>query len=82
MAKTADTGKTVSGEITVPMYKVEIQNSKSEIVKTYQADGTYVLYAYLKDNMVTLNRAVKDGNTYTSTSQDYITNNTEKENFG
>ena len=61
------------------MYKVEIQNSKSEIVKTYQADGTYVLDAYLKDNMVTLNRAVKDGNTYTSTSQDYITNNTEKE---
>lgn len=79
VAKTADTGKTVSGEITVPMYKVEIQNSKSEIVKTYQADGTYVLDAYLKDNMVTLNRAVKDGNTYTSTSQDYITNNTEKE---
>ena len=79
VAKTADTGKTVSGEITVPMYKVEIQNSKSEILKTYQADGTYVLDAYLKDNMVTLNRAVKDGNTYTSTSQDYITNNTEKE---
>ena len=79
VAKTADTGKTVSGEMTVPMYKVEIQNSKSEIVKTYQADGTYVLDAYLKDNMVTLNRAVKDGNTYTSTSQDYITNNTEKE---
>ena len=79
VAKTADTGKTVSGEITVPMYKVEIQNSKSEIVKTYQADGTYVLDAYLKDNMVTLNRAVKDGNTYTSTSQDYLTNNTEKE---
>ena len=79
VAKTADTGKTVSGEMTIPMYKVEIQNSKSEIVKTYQADGTYVLDAYLKDNMVTLNRAVKDGNTYTSTSQDYITNNTEKE---
>ena len=39
VAKTADTGRTVSGEVAVPMYKIEIQNGKEEIVKTYQVDG-------------------------------------------
>lgn len=78
-AKTADTGRTISGELTVPIYKVEIQNSKSEIVKTYQMEGIYVLDAVFEDNMITLNRATKDGETYAGTSPDYITNNEEKE---
>lgn len=79
VAKTADMGKTVSGETTVPMYKIEIQNSKSKIVKTYQVDGTYVLGATFEDNMITLNRVRKDGATYTGIAPDYITNNEEKE---
>lgn len=79
VAKTEDTGKTVSGETTVPMYKIEIQNSKSEIVKTYQVDGTYVLEAAFEDNMITLSRVTKEGATYTGIASDYITNNEEKE---
>ena len=79
VAKTADTGKTVSGETTVPMYKIEIQNGKNKIVKTYQADGTYVLGATFEDNMITLDRVTKDGETYTGIASDYITNNEEKE---
>ena len=79
VAKTADTGRTISGEVTVPMYKIEIQNGKKEIVKTYQVEGIYVLDTVFDVNMITLNRATKSGDTYTSTSPDYITNNREKE---
>lgn len=79
VAKTADTGRTVSGEVAVPMYKIEIQNGKEEIVKTYQVDGIYVLDTTFDVNMITLNRATKSGETYTSTTADYITNNREKE---
>ena len=79
VAKTADTGRTVSGEVTAPMYKVEIQNGKGKTVKTYQVDGIYVLDTVFDVNMITLNRATKEGETYTSTTADYITNNGEKE---
>ena len=79
IARTEDTGRTVSGETTVPMYKIEILNSKNQVVKTYQVDGLYVLDAVFDDNMITLNRAVKEGDSYTGTAPDYITNNEEKE---
>lgn len=79
VAKTADTGKTVSGELTVPMYKIEIQNGKGKTVKTYQVEGIYVLDTVFDVNMITLNRATKAGETYTGTTSDYITNNEEKE---
>lgn len=36
VAKTADTGKRFPGEMAAPMYKAEIQNSKSKVVKTHQ----------------------------------------------
>lgn len=79
VAKTADTGRTISGEVTVPMYKIGIQNSKGEIVKTYQVEGIYVLDTVFDVNMITLNRATKEGETYTGTTADYITNNKERE---
>ena len=61
------------------MYKVEIRNRKNEVVKTYQMDGIYVLDAVFEENMITLIRATRDGETYASTASDYITNNEEKE---
>lgn len=78
VAKTADIGKSASGEDIVPMYKVEIMNQSGEIVKTYSVDGSYVLGATFEGNMITLSRATKNGDTYVSTSPDYITNNEEK----
>lgn len=78
VAKTADVGKTVSGETTAAMYKVEIIDSDGEVVKTYQNENIYVLGASFDGNMITLKRATKNGDTYTSTSPDYITNNDEK----
>lgn len=79
VAKTDDVGQSVSGETVIPMYKIEIQNSKSKIVKTYQQEKIYVLDAQFDDSMVTLKRASKKGNTYTGIIDDYITNNEAKD---
>ena len=75
----ADAGQTVSGETVEPMYKVEIQNSKEEVIKTYQQKDIYLLGARFADNMITLERVSRSGNIYTSVAEDYITNNTERE---
>lgn len=75
----ADAGQTVSGETVDPMYKVEIQNSKEQVIKTYQQKDIYLLGARFADNMITLERASRSGNIYTSVAEDYITNNTQKE---
>lgn len=79
VAKTEDVGKTVSGQDVVPMYKIEIEDSKGKSIKTYEQNGYYVLNAEFEDNMITLERATKSGNTYTAAPEDYITNNEEKD---
>lgn len=78
VAKTEDIGNTVSGEATVPMYKLEIRNQKGKVIKKYQTDGIYILSASFDEDMITLERASKDGDTYTATAPDYITNNEQK----
>lgn len=79
VAHTEDTGRTVSGENVVPMYKVEIQDSEGEVKETYQPGGAYVLDVQIENNMIMLNRVSKNGETYTNVAPDYITNNTERE---
>ena len=78
VAKTEDIGNTVSGEATVPMYKLEIRNQKGKVIKKYQTDGIYILSASFDEDMITLERASKDGDIYTATAPDYITNNEQK----
>ena len=73
-----DIGKASSGEAVKAMYKIEIRDAQNEIVKTYQVDGTYITDAMIDGNMITLERAVKNGETYSKVSEDYITNNEEK----
>ena len=77
VAKTEEVGTTLSGAQVIPMYKVEITSSKDKVIKTYEQSGIYVLSATFEDNMITLDRAVKDGDTYTGTAQDYITSSEE-----
>ena len=77
VAKTEEVGTTLSGAQVIPMYKVEITSSKDKVIKTYEQSGIYVLSAAFEDNMITLDRAVKDGDTYTGTAQDYITSSEE-----
>lgn len=79
VAKTEEVGTTLSGAQVIPMYKVEITSSKDKVIKTYEQSGIYMLSATFEDNMITLDRAVKDGDTYTGTAQDYITSSKEAE---
>ena len=60
------------------MYELEIRNSENEVMKTYSADQIYISDVFIEENMMTLNRVVKSGETYTVTSQDYISSNEEK----
>ncbi len=68
----------MSGEEITPMERLEIISSKNEVVKTYQADNIYISDIIVEKNMVTVNRVTKNGDLYTGTTQDYITNNEEK----
>lgn len=77
ISREKDKGQTVSGESVVPMYKVEIQNSKSEVVKTYEQKNIFIMGAELEENRVILERAVKEKKTYTIIGEEYISNNEE-----
>ena len=75
VARISDAGRTVAGETVLPLYKIEIRGANGKVKETYQADGMYVLDVQISDNMITLERAVKDGAVFTGTAPDYITNN-------
>lgn len=79
LAKQSDIGKTLSGEMAVPMHQIEICTEKEEVIKTYEGGKYYILDAEIADGMITLDRAQKEGNTYTSAKADYISSNQEKE---
>lgn len=74
----SDKGKTVAGEEVLPMYELEIINSKDKVLKTYAVEGTYITDVFIETNLVTLNRVTKSGDAYTGTAQDYISNNEER----
>lgn len=78
VGRESDAGKDAAGEELIPFYKLEIRNGKNEVVKSYQVDGIYIRDAWVSDNMITMERAVKDENGYKNTTQDSITNNEGK----
>ncbi len=78
IAKAADAGNTVSGESVLGMYKVEIRDEKNQVLKTYQADGNYILGAKFEANMIRLQCANKVNGVYQETMEDYISNNEEE----
>lgn len=79
VSREEDSGETVSGETIVPMYKIEIQNSKGKTVKTYQEENVFITDTEFEDNMITLERVTKNGKVYNSIIEDHITNNEERE---
>ena len=78
VGRESDAGKNAAGEELIPFYKLEIRNGKNEVVKSYQMDGIYIRDAWVSDNMITMERAVKNENGYKNTTQDSITNNEGK----
>ena len=75
-----DAGVTISGEEVSPMYEIEIRSSKNETEAQYSftEQNMYTTDILIVDNLITLNRVVKEGDQYNSTSQEYITNNEER----
>lgn len=78
VARKEDIGKNVSGETVIPMYKVEIRDSKNKVIKTYESDSDFVSGAKISDGMIDLERVVKNGNVYTGIASSQITSNEEK----
>lgn len=76
----ADTGITVSGEEITPMYEVQIRNSKNKEAAQYNftEQSIYTTDVLIDRNLLTFNRVIKDGETYNSTKQEYVTNNEER----
>lgn len=79
-ARPGDAGMTVSGEEISPMYEIEIRNSDNETEARYSFEdqGIYTTDILIEGNLLTLNRVVREGDAYHSTSQEYITNNQER----
>lgn len=75
IAKVSDVGMSASGEMRIPMYKLQICNKKGEVIKEYEQEGIYVLNAGFEDGLITLERAKKKGSGYKNIADDYITNN-------
>ena len=75
-----DAGTTASGEEITPMYELEIRNADNETEASYSFtdNNIYTTGILVEGNMVTLNRVRKNGSTYQSTNQEFITNNVER----
>ena len=71
----------IDGSLLVPMYKIEIADSKSQILKEYSKDGFYVSDITVKDNVITLKRVKKkEANKFEPCEADNILNTvTDKE---
>ena len=78
--RSSDAGATASGEEISPMYEIEIRNSdnKTEAQYSFEDDHIYTTDILIDGNLLTLNRVVKNGDVYSSTNQEYITNNQER----
>ena len=78
--RSSDAGVTASGEEISPMYEIEIRNpdNKTEAQYSFEDENIYTTDILIDGNLLTLNRVVKNGNVYSSTDQEYITNNQER----
>ena len=78
--RSSDAGVTASGEEISPMYEIEIRNSdnKTEAQYSFEDENIYTTDILIDGNLLTLNRVVKNGNVYSTTDQEYITNNQER----
>ena len=77
----ADAGTTAAGEEITPMYEMEIRSAENKAVASYSfsESGIYITDILINENLVTVNRVVKSGDIYNSTSQEFVTNNVERQ---
>lgn len=77
----ADAGTTASGEEVSPMYEIEILNDegKTEAEYSFTDQNIFTTDILIRDNQITLNRVSGKNGKYQAVSQEYITNNQERE---
>ena len=76
-ANPENVGYDSSGRQVLGIHKLEIRNAANRMIKDYEIAGIFILDAKVKDNMITLTRAKKNGSSFVEISEDYITNNEE-----
>lgn len=78
---TEDAGTTSSGEEVRPMYEIEIRNDagNTEAKYSFTDQNIYTTDILIRDNQITLNRVSGENGQYQAVSQEYITNNQERE---
>lgn len=79
-AKESDIIINSDNEKLFPLYKLEIADSKGNILKDYQKSGYYVTDVNVKQNIVELNRVTKTSQGYKEAETDHILNMIISEN--
>lgn len=81
VANEADISTDSLGNTTFPMYQVHIRGQAGDILKTYSEENYYVTDCVIEDNMITLSRVKRIGesNDFKETSPGTILNNQEEE---
>ena len=79
IARSEDVMTDSSGEVTFPMYVLQICNKFGTLLKSYEQEGLYITGHTLNDNMITLERMQKNGDgSFEDASPDTIMNNQEQ----
>ena len=78
-ARSEDVKTDSSGEVTFPMYVLQICNKFGILLKSYEQEGLYITGHELNENMITLERMQKDADgEFKETTPDTIMNNQEQ----
>lgn len=64
-----------SGEVTFPMYVVNIRDERGEIIKSYSQEDLYVTGCTMEENLITLQRVKRVGEQFDDATPDSIMNN-------
>jgi hypothetical protein len=64
----------------IPAYKLFIVNADGNVVKEYEKDGNYIVNVTVEDDVLYMTRAVKNGNSFTLASDDFITFKEDEDN--
>ncbi|MDO5423496.1 MAG: hypothetical protein Q4F41_07200 [Eubacteriales bacterium] len=79
IANVSDIDTEHEGSEVFPMKVIYIVNGEGETVKTYEASGYYVTGITIEENLLTLDRATKQGTDFEEASQDHIVSSTADE---
>ena len=75
---TSEAASSLTGEELGLMQRLEIRSVRNKVVKTYEQAGMYISGIEIENNMITVNRMTKNGETYSPANADYISNNEER----